>query len=399
MSLCAEELFEEERLLCGADLLNYKIFPYRGKLKTVIGKENTAENAYILMDTDRKHEVYRIPVNVSEEKKRIYIAEANFNRYWKNISSMIFAGLRKEVIGKQKFYPFQDMVETYVDLSFYENEHRKAVLEHYQVKIIGIQPTEEVQKLQSRRASAMDNKKLVYVYSDGKMLFHDKSCPLVKEISDTDFRACAELPENALLCEECRERMYIRRACGEDFKRYNAYHHFFRKGHVNIRIIQELVGDYQGKIHLEGIDTLRVICGEDTWKIRIDDAGKITLLHNNYVMVNDEERYILSEFHNQNLPKNISMTGAIQYLENYTWEKHLAAKKIAEEKAAEIVTVGQEKSETPKMVAAEKGSYGATVGKAMEEDVKTNTNPTGKKIVSTIRRLWQSIRCWRERKC
>lgn len=319
-SICVEEHF-----LYGSDLLYYRLIPYRGKLKSVVGTEDIASNAYILIDTKRKHDICRVPVNILEN--RIYIAEGNFNRYWKNISYSIYAAWKKEKALKEDFYSMQKEIEAYVDLSFYANEHRKALIENCQIKIEGIPLSAEQQKLRSRRASAMDNKKLVYVFSDDNDIVHDKSCPLIKNIADADFRAAAELPEGRVLCTECKRRMYIRRGCGDDFKCYDAYSYFFKKGHVNTETIGALTGTYQAKMRLEGRDMLTVSCGEDTWKIGFGERDHIILWHNNYTMISDTERYICGGFHRQNVSEHISMTGAIRYIESYTWEKHLAAKK------------------------------------------------------------------------
>lgn len=387
----------DEIIFYGADLLDYHLIPYRGKLKTAIAKELPAMEAYILIHTKRNNGATKVPVSLVEEKKVIYIAKNNFNCFWKDISYLLYRALEKT---EKNPYVKKHEVEKYVDLSFYRTEHRKAVIENGQIKLVGIQPSEEERKLHGRRASAMDNKKLIFVGETGRNVIHDKSCPLVKNIKDADFKAFEEPPEGSEFCKECRKRVYIRRGCGDDFKRYDTYSHFFKKGHVNFESIGELTGEFGAKIRMEGMDTLVITCREDTWKITFGHENRIVLWHNNYTMISDTERYICGGFHKQNVPNNISMTGAICYIEKYTWEKHLAAKKHQEEmknqKLLEKIEAGVIKQLEQELQESEETKGKLVAASTMPE--RTQIEQSKKLSRYRVRLFWEKFKEWLKRK-
>lgn len=309
----------------GRELPEYTILPYRGRLKDLAPGGEMPDNAYINVINLDASTRKLLPVYADSNEKRIYMEEKNFNAHWKKIMEAIFQEKRLLAFkGKAPMPSYSDIADQ-VDLSLYEDERRSAVIQNHQIKIIGKPPSEESRILQSKRASAMDNKKIRYVYSTTNQFVHDKACPLVKNIADKDFRASEELPRERTLCLLCNKMMYIRKGCGDDFKNYDRYQKFFQRGRVEVEEIGKLVNEYQAVIHMEDLDTMWIKCGEDQWKLCLTPNGRVTLLHNNYTIINDTERYISGGFHNQNLLPESPVTGVLHYIEGYTWEGHLAA--------------------------------------------------------------------------
>lgn len=302
------------------------IVPYRGPLKACVGGRGAAEPAFVEIYHEQNRTRRRIQVGFCDKENRIYIAEKEFNRTWKALAQCILeVKLMRAYRAGEPVPPFSS-VEEQVDLSFYETESRRAVLERGQIKLVGKPVSEELKQLMMKRSSAMDNKKIVYAYSAADDKVHDKACPLVKEISNQDFRAAEALPEGRWLCLNCRMMMVVRRGCGDDFKHYDLYKRFFQRGGIRVEAVEELVDQYGASIRMEGPDTLWVKCREDQWKIVLSGERKVTLLHNNYMMIGENQRYIFGGYHNQTISGNVNMAYAFKLIEGYTWEGHLAAK-------------------------------------------------------------------------
>ena len=90
--------------------------------------------------------------------------------------------------------------------------------------------------------------------------------------------------------------------------------------------VEELIDRYEASIRMEDPDTLWVKCREDQWKIVLNGERKVTLLHNNYMLIGENQRYIFGGYHNQTPSGNVGMAYAFKLIEGYTWEGHLAAK-------------------------------------------------------------------------
>lgn len=317
------------RYLFGEELIDYKIVPYRGRISDIKDFEHFAqefEDAYIMVSIEYVGDMKKVPCKLLEQKKRVYLTEMQFNAYWKLISDGISKGLMLHSQNMAQGLHLYNNTEQYVDLSFYETDTKSAVIKNYKIAIIGKQADDRLRILAAKRASAMDNKKLLFVYSASDRIVHDKSCDLVRQISDKDFRACETLPKQTVLCDKCKLKMSIRKAVGDDFRRYAAYERMFEKGKVCYEDIDELISGYHAKLHMEGPNIMEVSCNDDTWKIVLDEDDTFSLLHNNYVMVSDTERYISGGYHLQKYHP-YALTDIIRYIETYNWQIHLEAKR------------------------------------------------------------------------
>lgn len=110
----------------------------------------------------------------------------------------------------------------------------------------------------------------------------------------------------------------------------------FEKGKVCMETKELLFTEKNAAVCRISANHLGIRCGEDNWKIKYDPADKkYILLHNNYEMVGENERFIEHhpEYHFQGAYDN--MDAAIKYICSYSFEEHIETvmvkKKLAEE--------------------------------------------------------------------
>lgn len=85
------------------------------------------------------------------------------------------------------------------------------------------------------------------------------------------------------------------------------------------------MGSGKAELHMDSINEMQIKYNDDTWIIQMDKEGLCSLRHNNYVMINERERYITSGFHVQkHHPPYLS--GILAYIDGYDWKKHLEVK-------------------------------------------------------------------------
>lgn len=62
------------------------------------------------------------------------------------------------------------------------------------------------QRFISKRASAMEDNRVRFVYAKSDRFVHDKSCQLVEKIKYWDFGALEKLPEDRDFCPHCKRK-------------------------------------------------------------------------------------------------------------------------------------------------------------------------------------------------
>ncbi len=172
-----------------------------------------------------------------------------------------------------------------------------------------------------------------YFYSSKATCFHDRNCTYVAKIAPLEFRASAEMPENLYMCGKCRRDMLIRRACSPRTKQMGQIKYFLHQCCLDDVSLKRYILQDNMKMYITADNELMIHCNEDTWKVSRDETGELTLWHNNYVRISETERYvrrITDGFHKQ-ICDTRWLKNILDYVESYTWEKHL----IGEEKKAE----------------------------------------------------------------
>jgi len=315
----SERYEDGARLLFCDELGEYTFFPYAGGLKTIPEYcKNSADfgEAALLLWVERDKRFEKMFCKVMEEKKRIYITEAGFNRYWGMISTRI---------------PSQDSCDLTLLTSPgklpYVNEKGRIDYKSREIDI-------EVQRQVSRRANAMNDNKIRFVYAKSDHIVHDKTCRIAEQIPYWDFGALEDLPKDWELCKLCQRKIFIREAMGKDRKHFPWYLIFFNKGHVGNSLLEHFLHEGQAKIYMPMVDEMEIKYKEDTWRIEMNRKEEFILYHNNYEMLDDKERCITDGFHEQKFSPNY-LAGILGYIEGYDWRKHLGIE-VSEELVTEM---------------------------------------------------------------
>ena len=322
-------------------LLGKKIYLYREKeVKSVISKELKAAQLELKGAEGGKAKFLSVFRNLNTGD--IYLSDKIYNTH----SFRLIAALGREYDAKNKVviprqYSVKDFYDV-LDLSLCNLPDRRAFFtKDGKIAFRSVNPDHRTLKVQSRRDSLMSNTKIKYVYSSKDNLVHDKSCEKVHLIENECFMGSDIIPEGRIFCPDCYLNSLIRKGCEADFKKVNLYRKFFRDGCLKTRDIEKLIVDCNAQIHMDTPDILQIKCNEDSWFIKAD-SGKYMLFHNSYVILNENERYI-GKYHGFHPQGSYSkLYKALDYLEGYTWEKHLAHK--AEVEKAKELQLKREKS-------------------------------------------------------
>lgn len=321
-----EQFADGARYVFSDELADYIFFPYTGKLKEIPGyceNREEFEDSRIFMVNNATGKLLKVPCNIVEQRKQIYVNEGNFNKFWFMISENICRGIYKH--GRTDVT--QTMMNEKVNLSLLESTSRTARINasfviEYQGKEIDI----ETQRLISKRASALEDNRIRFVFAKNDNYVHDKTCEQVEKITYWNFDASEKLPMGRELCPRCRKRLLVRSAIKTDTKRFAWYIRFFEKGQTSSRILEKYLGGGKAELHMDVLDELKIKYNEDTWIIQMGADGLCSLRHNNYVMVGERERYITSGFHVQKHHPPY-LPGILAYIDGYDWKKHLEVKK------------------------------------------------------------------------
>lgn len=324
----AKEFGDASEYVFCDELEEYTFYPYVNKLKTI--PEYTELKPYvkavnIFLYYEEQEKIVMVQCNMVESHKRIYITEGNFNKYWKKISEDICKGICKKT---NNFEVTHRSINKRVDVSLLNTETKTAKVDNsFKIKYKGKPIDIEKQRVFSKRASAMDNHQMRFVYAKSNQVIHDKSCKEVSKISNDDFEAIEALPAEAALCKRCRRRIYIRNAIKYDTKHVDWYFHFFDKAQVSNDVLERFLYKGGAKLHMDTLDVLYVEYKEDRWRLEpTDRKRKYILYHNNYTILNDNERYIADSFHKQS--QNIDKVADwFWYIEGYDWRIHLESNK------------------------------------------------------------------------
>ena len=155
-----------------------------------------------------------------------------------------------------------------------------------------------VSQAQRKRASLMDNRKMLYAYSSKHRVLHDRDCPKVRGISDKHFRMTSEFLKGMSLCAECQNRIYIRHGIGDDWRRIADYERFFNRMELQTQDLFSLFIGNDARVKWIDFNTLEVRVHHDTWRV-VQRGEQVELWHNNYWRLENHERSMERKFHLQ----------------------------------------------------------------------------------------------------
>ena len=264
MNCDVEKYVDGTRFLFADELAEYTIIPYVNKLKNVPGfRENKAlfvDARIYLLATDNRS-VRRVPCNIVEEQKSIYISEGTFNRYWKRISAQLWNGLKRL---SEETVTQEDM-NGKIDLSYVEALYR----------------TVEI--------------------SPDYTLVYDEKIPESEEKSH---------------CKQDSDKRVLIQVGAQDYKRYKErYLELFEK--VSEKHLYDLFVLKQAYCCWTN-NELYIVCDEDHWRI-VNNNGEFCLLHNSYSTCLGGERIFAQSWHKE---KAKTVNQALRTICTYNYCQH-----------------------------------------------------------------------------
>ena len=234
------------------------------KLKNIPGcrenKDLYVDARIYLLATDNKS-VRRVPCNIVEEQKCIYISEGTFNRYWKRISAQLWTGLKR-------------LLEEPVT-----QEDMNSKVNLWYVKTL--------------YSTAEISPEYTLVYS-GKILESERDS----------------------FCQQDSDKRVLINVGAQDFKRYKErYLELFEE--VSEKRLHDLFVIKQAYCCWTNND-LYIICGEDHWRITKNN-GEFCLLHNSYSTCLGGERIFAQSWHKE---KARTINQALRTICTYNYRQH-----------------------------------------------------------------------------
>ncbi len=189
----------------------------------------------------------------------------------------------------------------------------------------------------SFRHRLMSDEQICYLYAKGGNEIHDKTCPEVRKISDSDLCSSGKYLSHMRQCPCCQTKACLRLGA-RDFSRFSAYKEIFeqmgisprlqRRMYVHDGIRTEYLGP--GRLKLRGI--------EDAWILEmISGAGHLRLLHNNYRPLKDGTRQFVPGYHEQMVCA--SAKHAISVIAGYTYAAHKTAAERRQDTASPVAEI------------------------------------------------------------
>lgn len=312
------------------ELTDYTFFPY----VNVRNIPQDLEEINLSLYMEENDKLIQFPCIYDAQRKEIYLTVTDFNKYWREIYRRIYKATHAAAITVNELT--NEKMNDMVDLSLLETATRSAFINQtFQIEYKGKEIDIDTQRLISKKAYALENPEIKFVYSSQNSYIHDKSCSFVNDIAPKHFGALEKLPEDRTLCQRCAKKIYIRNAIQNDNKNFAMYLHFFDKGRVGFRLIEQFLWHDKAKIYMPERNVMQVVYKEDTWIIRMHDKGKCTLEHNNYAIIENTDRKMLSGFHPQKC-SHTYLPGMIRYIQEYDWKEHLELR-LAREQAEKVI--------------------------------------------------------------
>ena len=262
-----------------------------------------------------------VPALYEPSSKRIFIKDTQFNKYWIYLRESIKIGIDNNYnycVEKGIKNP-EDIVDLRALWDSCQEPFIKDGTIQYKVRK---QEKNSREQRKRNRQSKIDDPNNIYFYSsneNGSRRIHDKECKELNYITDGSFTGSPDVPDGYILCPKCKRQLMIRIGCHPNTKQIPVCSRFFQEHRVSTAAIQKMI-DRGITFHATNMSIMTINGIEDTWQIRAAGEG-VSLWHNNYVRVSDTERYITDGFHKQNCKGNMSYM--LNYIEGYTWKKHL----------------------------------------------------------------------------
>lgn len=338
LDMSIDKPFEE--YLWGEELIDKKLIVYPKKAKDILDYKKNIKNitncGLVVLDLNRSEYMRFTTARFNAENNCVYISENAFNSCWSDFKKSVDLGIRltKEWDGSCVI----DDASEIIDLTNLYTDRRTAYIEGDRICYKGIEQSAEVKKLIGRRQSLLDNSKMTFYYSSNGGYVHDHDCELIKDIPLEFFEAAEKAPKHSQYCPKCKRRLLVRVACSPYVKQISGCERFLKTmGFSNKKLEKAVLGD-EMKFNYQSPSEFYIKCNEDSWMIDASDKENLKLFHNNYKVIDENTRVIVSGYHNQNQDGS-DFRDMINYISGYTWEKHLEAKRRLEAEAIAPIAV------------------------------------------------------------
>lgn len=368
--------------LWGEELLDKKLSVYPGKLNAIQGyKKNIKHiiNCGLVVINFNQYDYMRFTsARLDVKNNCVYISEKVFDSCWRDLRNSVDLGIRmaKE---KDENFAMNDANEI-INLDNLSTSKRVAYLKKNRLCYRVVEQSEETKRLLGRRQSLLDNPKMRCFYASSGGYVHDKDCELVQTIPLELFEASEKAPKHSEYCRKCKRRLLVRVACSPYVKQVPSCVHFLKDIRIsNKRLEKAILGDDM-KFNFQSPSEFYIKCNEDTWMIDGSDKSNLKLFHNNYAVMDETTRCILSGYHNQNQDGK-DFKYMIDYITDYTWEKHLEAKRRHQAGADNSVT---ENSAVEMPIVANVATVDANISTNNKETIIARAGKFFKRLIRKI---------------
>ena len=110
--------------------------------------------------------------------------------------------------------------------------------------------------------------------------------------------------------------------CGQE-KQLSSYYDIYSRMGMTDEALRLLYDVGKAETYLAN-QMVNIRCGEDNWRLFLDDSGKhVKLYHNSYSKTFDGDRWFSDDFHDQ-FPKvkNLTAEWAVKSIVGYHWDGH-----------------------------------------------------------------------------
>lgn len=325
--------------LWGEELLDKKLFVYPGKANAIQGYKKNIKNiincGLVVMNFNQYEYMRFTSARLDVKNNCVYISEKIFDSCWRDLRNSVDLGIRmaKE---KDENFAINDANEI-INLDDLSTSKRVAYLKKNRLCYRVVEQSEETKRLLGRRQSLLDNPKMRCFYASSGGYVHDKDCELVQTIPLELFEASEKAPKHSEYCLKCKRRLLVREACSPYVKQIASCERFLKEMMFSNNKLEKAVLGNEMKFNFQSPSEFYIKCNEDSWMIDGSDKSNLKLFHNNYAVIDETTRYILSGYHNQNQDGK-DFKYMINYITDYTWEKHLEAKRRLQAGADNSVT-------------------------------------------------------------
>lgn len=149
------------------------------------------------------------------------------------------------------------------------------------------------------RQRIFSNEKIRFIYSKRLRVLHEKHCGYVKIITDDDLGYSEGYLTGMRQCPVCETDAYLRLGA-KDMESAKLYKKIFARCEVTPRQLRGMYVGFNMKTRVSA-KGLTIWHREDTWKVYLlPEKGHVQLLHNNYWVGENGERFFTKGFHVQN---------------------------------------------------------------------------------------------------